>query len=184
MDDSKLRWGTAVFLFTAIGLLVLLIGLGVFDPKPLGKLQWQKSVAALTVAGQARSVLWLADGVEGVFSVRGTAVYQTGETDIVYGLVLGSEDDYLAVVVSPLGYVTLWQGEHVWLPLQTWPHVRTGHEPNEIWVDVAGEEITVRLNREILWVGQGSLAGGVGVIGESWGETAVVQFPSIQLFAP
>ena len=174
--------GTAVCLLLAIGLLVALIGWGVFDPKPLGVLVWQRSLSEWEIT--SREVLWLAEVEEAVFTVRGTAVYQSGERDMVAGLVVGNEADYLGVAVSPLGYVMVWQGEEMLMPLQPWPHVHLGSEPNEIWLDVQGSDVTVRLNREILWVGEANVAGGVGVVGQSWGETAVVQFPSIQLYSP
>ena len=184
MDVNRLWRGTAVLLLAIITLMVLLIGLGLFDPKPLGDLRWRKSVSSLAIGAGAREVVWLDEELDGAFSVRGTAVYQSGERDIVYGLVLGSEEEYLVVAVSPLGYVMLWQEDNVLMPLQPWPHVQTGSGPNEFWVAVGEDEVVVRLNREILWVGQVAVTGGVGVMGESWGETAVVQFPSVQLFTP
>ena len=184
MDVNRLWRGTAVLLFGTIAFVALLIGSGWFDPQPFGDLRWQKSVTAMTVGAGGREVLWLADEIEEVFSVRATAVYQSGEKDIVYGLVLGNDDDYLAVAVSPLGYATVWQGDMMLMPLQPWPYVRTGDEPNEIWIDVGEDEVVVRLNREVLWVGEVIVAGGVGVMGESWDETAVVEIPTIQLFAP
>ena len=184
MDVNRFWRGTAVLLFGTIVFVALLIGFGVFDPKPLGEVRWQKSVEVVQIGAGEREVLWLDEYVSGVFSVRGTAVYQSGEKDIIYGLVLGDDDDYLAVAVSPLGYVTVWQSDIVLMPLQPWPHVHTGNGTNEFWVDVAGDGVTVWLNREVLWVGEVAVAGGVGVIGESWGETAVIEFPTIELFTP
>lgn len=172
----------AVLLAVVIGLMVLLIGIGLFDPRPVGDMRWQKSDIALSV--QRRGVLWLNEGLAEQFTVRGTAVYQSGEQDSVYGLALGSAAEYLAVGVSPLGYVTVWQGETVLMPLQPWPHVRTGPASNEFWLDVRGDEITVWLNREILWVGKAAVAGDVGVVAESWGETVEFQFIEITFFAP
>ena len=151
MNMNRVWQGTAVGLVTVIGLMVVLIGLGLFDPKPFGVLRWQEVVDSLVVEAQSREVLWMAEEVEGVFTLRGTAVYQSGEKDIISGLVVGRDEDYFAIGVSPLGYVTLWQGEALLMPLQPWPHVNMGSEPNEIWLDVGEEEVAVWLNREILW---------------------------------
>jgi hypothetical protein len=177
------RW-TAVALCVSILLLVLLISSGRFDPQPVGMLRWQKALPAQTIVPGAPEVEWLDEGATADYSVRAKAVYQSGEKDIIYGLVLGSETDYLVTAVSPLGYVSLWRGETMLLPLQPWPHVHLDSEPNEIWVNAENGQLTVRINREILWKGRVDVAGGVGVIGESWGGTAVIQFQSIQLFTP
>ena len=177
------RW-TAVILFGSILLIVLLIGSGWLDPRPVGSLRWQRALPPQMIAAEQDEVMWLEEVTTADYSVRVRAVHHSGERDIIYGLVLGSESDYLVAAVSPLGYVGLWQGSHVLLPLQPWPHVHRGSEPNEIWVDVENGQVTVRLNREILWVGAVAVAGGVGLMGESWGETAVIQFESIQLFTP
>ena len=184
MERDRSWRATAVLFLLALGILVLLIGLGVFDPKPLGNMGWQEPLTRLSVGAESREVMWLTEVEEGMFTVRGTAVFQSGERDIAYGFVLGNDDDYLAVAVSPLGYVRVWQSETVLMPWQPWPHVHQGHEPNEFWLDVHGNSVTIRLNREILWVGEVTVAGGIGVVGESWGGTAVVQVSSIQLFWP
>jgi hypothetical protein len=139
---------------------------------------------AQTIAAESLQVTWLEEVTAASYSVRATAVHQSGELDMIYGLVLGSEMDYLAVAVSPLGYVSLWQGDRMLLPLQPWPHVHPGSQPNEIGVDVKKDQLTIRINREILWVGAVNMAGSVGVMGQSWGEAAVIHFPSIQLFTP
>jgi hypothetical protein len=177
------RW-TAVALFGSILLLVWLIGSGWLDPKPVGSLRWQKVLPAQAIAAGSPEIVWLEEVTTADYSVRVRAVHQSGERDIMYGLVLGREGDYLVAAVSPLGYVGLWQGDQMILPLQPWPHVHHGSEPNEIWVDVENGQVTVRINREILWEGTVAVAGRVGVMSESWGETAVIQFESIQLFTP
>jgi hypothetical protein len=174
----------AVILFGSILLVVLLIGIGWFNPRPVGSLRWQRTLPPQMIAAGAREVVWLEEVTAADYSVRVKAVHQSGERDIIYGLVLGSETNYLVTAISPLGYVSLEQGNRMLLPLQPWPHVQRGSEPNEIWVNVEAGEVTIRLNREILWVGAVAEVGRVGVMGESWGETAVIQFQSIQLFTP
>ena len=177
------RW-TAIVLFGSILLIVLLVGSGWLDPQPAGSLRRQKELPAQAIGARSSEVMWLDEVTVADYSVRVRAVHQSGERDIMYGLVLGREGDYLVAAVSPLGYVGLWQGDRMILPLQPWPHVHHDSEPNEIWVDVENGQVTVRINREVLWVGDVDVAGGVGVMSESWGETAVIQFESIQLFTP
>lgn len=177
------RWA-AFLLLGSILLMILLISSGWFDPKPVGSLRWQKILPPQTIVAGLPQITWLEEVETADYSVRATAVHQSGEKVIIYGLVLGSETDYLVAAVSPLGYVSLWQGDTVLLPLQPWPHVYNGAEPNEIWVDVEKGQLTVRINREILWEGEIAVAGGIGVMAKSWGETAVIQFPSVQLFTP
>ena len=89
------------------------------------------------------------------------------------------------MAISPLGYVLVQQGDTAVLPWQPWPHVRLEESPNEIWIDIQGEEITVRINRELLWQGVHSLpTRNLGLFGENFGETAVYTFPSLEIFSP
>ncbi|KAA3659334.1 MAG: hypothetical protein DWQ04_22625 [Chloroflexi bacterium] len=191
---------------TAVSLLVLgivgsfLVRSGLFDPKPVGELQESFQPVGKITVGEDRKVEWLDVTMpDGDFSVRGTAVYQSGSPDSLYGFLLGNETENIIVAVSPLGYVTIEQSTvnnqqstinqppahspQSLFPFQTWPHVRTGTVPNEIWIDVIGNQVTVWLNRELLWVGEVDIVGRqIGVVGESFGETAVFDFKQIQLF--
>jgi hypothetical protein len=175
------RW-TAVCLFITIITMIILIGSGLFDPKPVGSLQWQKSLTQ-TIPAQSQQITWLGDVPAGDFSVRVTAVYQSGELDSQYGLIIGQDDDYLAITVSPTGYAAIWQQSPV-RPFAPWPHVQMGNAPNEIGLDRVNGRVTIRINREILWQGEVQVIGEVGVFGESWGKTAVIRYPSIQLYYP
>ena len=48
-----------------------------------------------------------------------------------------------------------------------------------------GEEITVRINRELLWQGPQSLpTRNIGYFGENFGEAAVYTFPALEIFGP
>ena len=188
---------TTVYLGRAAGwlglllLLVLAAGLalvsaGMFDP-PLNGTVWRERPLPLstqTIPPESHTLVWLDEPLPDTdYSLRLTAVHQSGEPDAGYGLMVGSEGRSLAVLVSPLGYVTVRLGETAVVPWQPWPHVRTGMEPNEIWLNMGGVEgngrAAVRINRELLWTGEvGVLAGQVGLVGESHGrrETAVVRW--------
>ncbi|NKQ34059.1 MAG: hypothetical protein HF973_00415, partial [Chloroflexi bacterium] len=68
-------------------------------------------------------------------------------------------------------------------PPAPFPHVRRGTDPNEIWVDVANDLMTIRINRELLWSGDvGELNGELGVWGESFANTAVYHLPQIIVY--
>lgn len=182
----SLRGGLALLLATAV-CLTILIAAGVFDPKPVGKLQTTLPTTSLTIEEPGQIILWLDEMLPaGDFSVRGTAVYQTGNPDSGIGLALGSKTEAFVVAVSPLGYALVQQGEAAMMPWQPWPHVPLGAASNEIWIDVRGPELTVRLNRELLWQGTVSLAARrIGLFGEGFGEeTAVYTFPTLQIFSP
>lgn len=175
----------AYLLATAV-FLIILIASGLFDPKPVGKLQTTLPATTLTVDKPGQTITWV-DGSLPVsdFSLRGTAVYQSGNLDSGVGLALGDETSQFIVAVSPLGYALVQQNETAVLPWQPWPHVRLEDNPNEIWIDVQGEEITVRLNRELLWQGTGPLpTRNLGLFAEYFGETAVFSITSLEIFAP
>jgi len=185
----RLGVGLAVTAVVAIAL----VAAGVFDPRPVGRLQWRQNVGAyaLPVHGELRH--WLPETIpEEAFSVRVTAGHVRGELDSGYGLMLGENGRAFVAAVSPAGYVAIWRtsgasAEPAFsLPWQAWPHVRTGAgAENEIWLDVRGEQATVRINRELLWQGATAVSGpGVGLWGASWGGTAVIDFRQVDYFGP
>ena len=179
------RGALAGLLATAV-FLIILIASGVFDPKPVGELQKTLPATTLAVEQPGQAIKWLDVPLpDGDFSVRGTAVFQSGNLDSGVGLALGDADDALVVAVSPLGYVLVQQADEGLLPWQPWPHVNFEDAPNEIWIDVRGTEVTVRLNRELLWQGEHSLSTrSFGLFGERFEETAVYTFPTLELFWP
>ncbi len=162
--------GGFVLLVGGTAVIILLILSGLFDPKPVGELTATLPLSAQTIPAQTQQFYWLQEPLaDGSSSLRLMAAHEDGETDIGYGLALGSEDDYLAVAVSPLGYLSVWrksgQEMNIILPWQTWPHVGRGLELNEIWLDMddwgrgdsGGLEngrLTIRINREWLRVGE------------------------------
>lgn len=175
--------GALAFLLAAAVLLISLIASGVFDPKPVGTRQTTLPATRLPISQAGQMIRWLDEPLpEGDFSVRGTAVLQSGNPDSGVGLALGNDEQAFVVAVSPLGYVLVQQAGEPLLPWQPWPHVRPDDTANEIWIDVRGEAITVRLNRELLWQGNYSLSTrSLGLFSEGFGETAVYTFPILEL---
>lgn len=178
----------AVLLPTTAVVALLLIAAGAFDPQPLGPLTQQRALPSLTLPAQTDQIIWLDEPLSALpLSVRLTAAYAEGESDVGYGLALGDETAYLAAAVSPLGYVAVWEivdGRRVaHVPWQPWPHVRPGAAPNEVWIDWRDGRARVRLNRELLWEGEITVDDGrVGLVGESFGDAAVVDFRTLELF--
>lgn len=186
--------GRVVGLAGALLLVVLvaggvLISAGMFDP-PLNGMSWrERPLPAQTIPAGNYSLTWIDESLPDTnYTLRLTAVHQSGEPDVGYGLIVGDKARSMDVLVSPLGYVTVRVGETAVVPWQPWPHVHTGAEPNEIWLNVGGVEgngrASVRLNRELLWAGEvGTLAGQMGLLGENYGEgeTAVVSWEKLAI---
>ncbi|MGW8319517.1 MAG: hypothetical protein ACWGPS_09745 [Candidatus Promineifilaceae bacterium] len=197
VPSATWRWlGLSAVLILIVAVTMIgLISTGRFDPKPLGRLQQQMTFGVRDVAAGESILSWplqLED--ESSFTVRLTAALDEGETDMGYGLALGSEANYVTAAVSPTGYVTIQpdvgSGSQPTpsgsIPWQTWPHVRTGQQTNEIWANVVqGSLAEVRINRELLWQGNLPLDGHqVGLWAESFGGPAAVDFSSLEVFAP
>jgi hypothetical protein len=191
------RWlGLSAVLILIVAVTMIgLVSTGRFDPKPLGPLQQQMTFDAREIAAGESALSWpLQLEPESSFTVRLTAALEEGETDMGYGLALGSEADYVIVAVSPTGYVTIEpEVESVSqptpsdsIPWQTWPHVRTGQQTNEIWANVVeGSLAEVRINRELLWQGDLLLDDNqIGLWAESFGGPATVDFSSLEIFSP
>lgn len=167
--------------------LTSLIAAGTFDPKPVGDLQWERPLSPQTITAGSQPIFWLeAVTPSDDYSLRLTTAHQSGETDVLYGLVIGDEENYLATAVSPLGYTAVWEQQlpltihH--FPFQPWPHVRP--DENEIWLNVVDGRVSIRLNRELYWTGSVETSRGrIGLWRESFGATAVVDWQRLQLFA-
>jgi hypothetical protein len=207
IDDAPIgafRWlgWSAVLLLLTVVTGIGLISAGVFDPKPIGELAGNRQLSPQLVAANYQTLSWIDEELPpGNYSLRLTAARDSGELDIGYGLAIGEIDNYLVVAVSPLGYVTIWRGvmvngepsessrlpspEVAILPWQTWPHVKTNEEPNEIWLDIVdGNLESVRINRELLWQEREILQGAqIATWAESFGGPANVEFEELQLFS-
>lgn len=163
-----LGWSAVLLLILAV-LGISLISMGVFDPPLAGE---EESVVPLhrELTTATEQVEWLDVAVEGeAVTVWLAAAYTSGEQDSSYGLALGSPDDYLVVAVSPAGYVSVFQVSREQsevsnssftmhhsslLPWQPWPHIWRGTQSNEILLEIMGEDVTARVNREWLWQGK------------------------------
>lgn len=183
-----------------VGVALLVVGLiagGIFDPRPYGSLIRTDHPATFTHRETAESFVpqsppWSSDAPDR-FSMRLTAAMAGGEEDSGYGMALVTPSGRLVVGVSPLGYAAVLEesagedpaGPMTWRP---WPHVRTGPEANEIWLDVDNEgdhaQVTAWINREQFW--QGELDGpatGVGLWQTTFGEPSTVDFRSLEWYA-
>ncbi|MCI0399586.1 MAG: hypothetical protein L0332_21960 [Chloroflexi bacterium] len=205
------RWLSvaAVLVLLAAVAGISLISAGLFDPRPVGPETLRRPLAAHSVAAQNQQVNWLDFPLPaGNYSLRLTAAHQNGELDSAYGLAIGREERCLVAAVSPTGYTSLFEPPCLLsitpsppqsvtlsppplvtlsppslLPWQPWPHVRPGSAENEIWLDVSGGRLTVRINRELLWQGEWPVAGRqVGLWLASYGEAATVEFREVILF--
>lgn len=193
---TVLRVGAVVLALTAVSLF-LLIALGVFDPKPVGELAGTAAPQTLAISPGEQTIRWLPEPLPADdFTVRATVTHQSGELDSGAGLVLTDGCTAVIVALSPLGYATIHQTPPTTahcplltahrplpteLPWQPWPHVRPGDAANEIWLDVVDGQMRVRLNRELLWAGELPIRPTtVGIVGESFGDTAVFHFSPLE----
>lgn len=198
-NAAKLTRGlgfTAIFILFVIILGIALISAGVFDPKPIGELRQTIEPGILTVPAGEETVKVL----EGIYaadsrSIRLTAALREGELDSGYGLVLGPKEQLVGIGVSPIGYLTVWHNlggtdkpnevDRI-IPWRTWPHVKLGNEENEIWIDIEERSLkTIRINRELLWQGDVPVHTGlVSLWAESFGQSTIVDYPKLEIFAP
>ncbi|MCA9951581.1 MAG: hypothetical protein KDE48_18150 [Anaerolineales bacterium] len=177
------RWlhRTAVALFTLICITIFLIAIGLFDPIPPEINSVKIPPITLSVDPESQTIIWQTNLPSPPYLINLTANLQSGEVDSGYGLLLGTNNAYFAVAVAPTGYLSVWQTgaqATTFLPWQTWPHIQTGNNANEIGVEVAADGfVTVRINGEYLWSGAIEMPlEAVGIYGESFGKTAVIHF--------
>src|SRR5690606_14077100 len=94
----------AAILVGGIALLVALIAVGTFDPKPIGRLTrvdhpGVRTAGEPALENSAEREAWLAPA--GSFSVRLSAAHAMGDLDSEYGLALSGGTSRLVVAVSP-----------------------------------------------------------------------------------
>ena len=182
-----------MLLIGTVVLIVSLTALGFFDPIADGEPVWRTELGSMHIHPESAEVRRLMDDLpRSPISVRLTAAHESGEMDSSYGILLGQENGNIAVMISPLGYVAIWQQssdagfetKDYYLPWQTWPHVRTAGQTNEILVYLDGDTMTVRLNREWLWEESNIEPGEwIGIIGESYGGDASIDFHLAEISA-
>lgn len=186
---TGMRWlGLAAVgvLLAAIG-GILVISAGLTDPTPAALSTRSISLEKITLPAAVSQISWVtATPPEPHLDIRLTAAWAAGDPDAAYGLILGDPSIYLAVAVSPAGYLALWLcengEEHYLLPWQTWPHVRPGAAGNEIQIEKQGNRIIVRVNREQLWSGLDPTSGAqTGIVAQSFTNPTTIQFERLQL---
>lgn len=180
----------AVFLLVGAIAAIGLISAGVFDPRPTGEVGGRRALTAQEIGAGETRLTWLSEVATGdTFTVRLTAAWAEGERDVGYGVAVGTDGDYLAAAVSPLGYAAVWAERagrrNLVLPWQPWPHVNRGPEANEIQIAVRGGRVSVRVNRERLWEGERSIQGAAaGLYAQSFGDQTAIDFQELVTFAP
>lgn len=146
----QLRWSVwGVLLITAAW--TVLTAAGIFDPRPRGRQQGAWPARRFSLAAGETVRLWLPDGASPLTDARMTGSAE--DADAAYGLLLDDGQALWAVAVSGRGYVAVWEerdGKTLWQrPWQPWLHV-AADRPNELWVAVGADGVTVRINRELL----------------------------------
>lgn len=175
-------------LLLLLPMIVLLIGLianGRFDPQPLGELQWQQAPVIAPRVFAEPEIVWLERPLPPPpYTIRLTAAWHSGNLDAAYGLVVGHEDGYLLTAVTPTGHLLPpTYNPHPPFSIRPWPHLNQLDAPNEIWLDVTADAVTVRFNRELYGTERLTVPPGyIGLWGMSWGETAVVIWQRLELF--
>ena len=128
---------------------------------------------------------WLREEVPaGAFSLRLVAAGSASELFVGYGVAIGRPDNYLAVLVSPTGYVSMTPapGRDFRNQWHTWPHIKQSN--NEIQIDYRAEnQLTIRINRELFWQGEWVLGGQqIGLVAQGFEGEAVIDFQSLTLW--
>ena len=170
--------------------VVVFITTGNLDPTDVDSPAWRSQPAEMIIPANGQIHTWVTDEIiDPPFTIRMSGSYQSGEKDSGYGLVLDLGSHDLVTAVSPLGYLAVFERwdnngdiQNVYhLNWQTWPHIHNNTEANEFWINVDGDQIAVRLNREHLWSGEiNSAVQAVGLYGESFGKQADVNFNLIE----
>lgn len=76
------------------------------------------------------------------------------------------------------------QSETPLLQWQPWPHINGGQDTNEIWLDKRGDEITVRINRELLWMRSFPISvSKIGLWAGSYNEAGTIDFKTLTIFS-
>jgi hypothetical protein len=194
ISKSRILTSLALFLIVSISLLISLISFGSFDPIKDIEPVWQIELEPMQIPAKTSDFRWLkVELPQSPLSFRLKARYASGDLDSAYGIVLGREDEIIIVMVSPLGYVSIWQEsaplnsgpKEIYLPWQVWPHVMKDDLENEIYATLDKNQLSVYVNRERLWMSSEiKSADRIGIMGESFGGDATVDFELAEISVP
>lgn len=168
-----------------VGLGLIVVTTGLFDPRPQGQQLIALPLEEMVVPAGQFTVEWLREVVPaGNFTIRLTAAGPLAEPFVGYGLALGRPDSYLAVLLSPTGYVAMTPapGRSFSDQWHTWPHIHS-QSSNEIQIDQdEGNRLTIRINRELFWQGEWPLAGNqIGLVGQGFENQANIDFQELAI---
>ena len=185
-SKSRILTLAALSLIGSIVLIVFLLSRGFFDPIAVDEPIWPKKFFLMRLPAQTEKLLWLPENLDQTpLSVRVIGNLESGDSDSAYGIVISQSDGEIMIMISPLGYISIWHesasintdNKYFYLPWQTWPHVHTGNSENEIYVRLAGDTISVRVNRELLWeTNEIDQVDHIGIMGVSFGDDTTINF--------
>jgi hypothetical protein len=176
----------ALFLISSIVLVVFILSLGFYDPIAIDESSRHRKLIDLQIPSKTTKNKWLKEDLpQPPFSIRVIGNFDSGDLDSAFGLMLSQQDGIIAVMISPLGYVSVWHEtsstntntKDFYLPWQIWPHVHTGSSENEIYVHLNGDILSIRINRErLLEISEIDQVDRIGIMGESFGRDTMINF--------
>jgi hypothetical protein len=175
-------------LLVAATAAIALISSGRLDPRLPGPLQARLGPQTVEVGAEEATLSWQTVALpEPPYSIRLLATSSGAET-VAYGLAVGDTASYLAVAVSPAGTTSVTaHGEGRPEENLLWHSAPGAALPGvvELQVDVREGEVTVWVERQVLWEGAWDGAGRqVGLLARGEGGAATVVFESVELFGP
>jgi hypothetical protein len=194
-------WGGGGLVVGVIGLAAALL-LGASDPPRAGPLLWVDDfkpdtarwkfldrggtlalrqgalLADFTAPGQWSA--GLAERPAGDFTFEITAAQSAGEIGAQYGLVFNWRDEthYSAVLINGNGYAEAYRLDGAtrqdWFQWQEWPNILLGMQGNRVRLDVRGQQVTARVNDELLAQFEAETHGLIGMMAVSQGAGQVI----------
>src|SRR5579859_1358635 len=110
--------------------------------------------------------LGLAPAPAGDYTLEVAGAAQSGESVAAYGLLYDWQDDqhFSALFINGNGYAEAYQqvggSRQTLFEWQEWPHILFGTDANRVRVDVRGQNVTLRINDELLATGPRAAARG------------------------
>ncbi len=143
-------WGV---LFVGL-VLVVIIALGLTNPKPIGNVVLTATPAQIIEVPDAEARVYTPSEV--ILSTPGSVLVvmqQTaGPPEASYGITLNLNSDQpaegISLQVSTNGLIAVNDGQEAVMLSQLWPHIRPQPEFNELRFDVAEEDVAVWVNDE------------------------------------
>lgn len=154
------KWIAWALWAVIVSLLIIILS-GIFAPRPKGERVAFEGKTRHDLNSHSQfevSPFSEIDGLESATSIdilAQFALQERSDANAEAGIGLKTDQIHFKVTVSTSGVLTLYRDGEILSPAAPFPHIRLNGHTNELWLHLEPDGSgTIRINRELAWVGE------------------------------